>query len=254
MQEDKRQAFITKLALNMEALTPSQLDLVGNLIAKLSTRTTGYRNPESDFISAAGLNHIGDALLAHHSMSQAPLSKDRFEHALEAALRKAGHDVFLAKRGNPGHDITVDGVPVSLKTQADANIKADFLHISKFMELGSGAWQLPLLRDQFLHHMRNYERIFQFRCFRHGATGYLYELVEIPKSLLQEGANARLEMRDNSKQTPKPGYGYVHDLGGRLKFALYFDGGTERKLQIKDLRKDLCTLHATWSFDSTKLT
>lgn len=254
MKEEDRQELIAKMALAMEGLTPAQLDLVRNVIAKLATKTLGYRNPKSDFITEAGLSHIGDALLAHHSMSQAPLSKDRFEHALEGALKRAGCTAVLAKRGNPGHDITVNGVPVSLKTQADAGIKADFMHISKFMELGSGKWELPLLRDQFLHHMRNYERIFQFRCFRKGVTGYLYEFVEIPKALLQEGKDARLEMRDNSTQTPKPGYGYVHDARGQLKFALYFDGGTERKLQIKDLRKDLCVLHATWSFDSATLT
>ena len=40
---------------------------------------------------------------------------------------------------------------------------------------------------------------------------------------------------------------------GNLKFALYFDGGTERKLQIKAIRKDLCTVHATWRFDSAPL-
>ena len=37
---------------------------------------------------------------------------------------------------------------------------------------------------------------------------------------------------------------------GEMKYQLYFDGGTERKLQIKNLRKDLCTVHATWVFAS----
>ena len=253
MDEQQRQDTIKDIALALEALTPSQILLVKNLVAKLSTATVGYRNPDSDFISDTGLSHIGDALLAHHSMAQRPLSKESFEHALEGALRRAGHDATLAKRGNPGHDITVDGVPVSLKTQADASIKADMLHISKVMELGSGAWELPLLRDQFLAHMNSYQRVFQFRCHRQGTTGFLYELVEIPMTLLRESANATLEMRNESKQTPKPGYGHVYDATGRLKFSLYFDGGTERKLQIKSLRKELCTVHATWSFDSASL-
>ena len=253
MDEQQRQDTIKDIALALEALTPSQILLVKNLVAKLSTATVGYRNPDSDFISDTGLSHIGDALLAHHSMAQRPLSKESFEHALEGALRRAGHDATLAKRGNPGHDITVDGVPVSLKTQADASIKADMLHISKVMELGSGAWELPLLRDQFLAHMNSYQRVFQFRCHRQGTTGFLYELVEIPMTLLRESANATLEMRNESKQTPKPGYGHLYYATGRLKFSLYFDGGTERKLQIKSLRKELCTVHATWSFDSASL-
>lgn len=140
---------------------------------------------------------------------------------------------------------------MSLKTQADAGIRADSLHISKFMELGKGPWDLPVLRDMFLQHMHSYERIFQFRCLLPGPEKYSYELVEIPKALLVEGANAELVIQEKSAQTPKPGYGNVFDDSGKLKFALYFDGGTERKLQIKKIRKDLCIVHATWQFDST---
>ena len=121
------------------------------------------------------------------------------------------------------------------------------------MELGRGEWQLPLLRDLFLEHMQNYERVLQFRCLGQGPEHYLYELVEIPKALLEGGRNARLEMRDESRQNPKPGYGYVYDSTGQLAFSLYFDGGTERTLQIKGIRKDLCVVHATWSFQSASL-
>lgn len=103
----------------------------------------------------------------------------------------------------------------------------------------------------FLQHMHSYERIFQFRCLRPGPTLHLYELVEIPKALLLEGIDAELVIQARSHQTPKPGYGYVYDPDRNLKFALYFDGGTERKLQIKKIRKDLCTVHATWQFEST---
>ena len=110
---------------------------------------------------------------------------------------------------------------------------------------------MSLLRDLFIEHMRSYERILQFRCLKRGPKEYLYELVEIPKALLSEGANAKLVIQEKSKQSPKPGYGNVFDADGKLKFALYFDAGTERKLQIKKIKKDLCTVHATWKFEST---
>jgi type II restriction enzyme len=121
------------------------------------------------------------------------------------------------------------------------------------MELGKGPWELRLLRDMFLAHMRSYERVLQFRCLTPGPTSYLYELVEIPKALLMEGETAELVSQQGSRQTPKPGYGYGYDTARKLKFALYFDGGTERKLQIKGIRKELCTVHATWRFDSAPL-
>jgi type II restriction enzyme len=161
----------------------------------------------------------------------------------------------LAPKGNPGHDITIDRIPCSLKTQADANIKEDTLHISKFMELGKGRWSarvkdLEGLRDQFFAHMTAYDRIFSLRCLSKDPKHWQYELVEIPKSLLEEAKDGKLSIRSQSTQSPKPGYCDVTNPYGGLKYQLYFDGGTERKLQIKNLRKDLCIVHATWAFST----
>jgi type II restriction enzyme len=75
---------------------------------------------------------------------------------------------------------------------------------------------------------------------------YHYELVEIPIALLNETVNGSLYIMNNSKQTPQPGYCDVRDLDGAIKFRLYFDGGSERKLQIKDLQIKYCLIHANW--------
>ncbi|MDR3740111.1 MAG: hypothetical protein P4L40_13945 [Terracidiphilus sp.] len=243
---------LDSLAPALAALTPSQIEWVAAVIRQFRLAHNFHRKDDSDFVTPSVLEMLGDALRIHHAFSRQALSKDRFEFALERSLKRAGIEAELvANRTNRGHDITIEGVPVSLKTQADAHIKDNLLHISKFMELGKGAWELPLLRDLFLEHMRSYERIFQFRCLRPGPVSYLYELVEIPKALLLESANAELVVQTRSRQVPKPGYGYVKRADGMLKFALYFDGGTERKLQIKKIKKDLCIVHATWQFEST---
>jgi type II restriction enzyme len=235
-------------------LTPSQLDWVGGVIRQFHLPHEFNRKDDSDLVTPKVLDMLGDALRIHHAFSRQALSKDRFEFAFERSLNRAGIQAELVKnRTNRGHDITIMGVPVSLKTQADAGIRADSLHISKFMELGKGAWELNLLREMFLVHMRSYDRILQFRCLTPGPTAYLYELVEIPKNLLLESASVELVTQATSRQSPKPGYGYVYDSEKNLKFALYFDGGTERKLQIKAIKKDLCTVHATWQFESAPL-
>ena len=197
---------------------------------------------------------MGDALRVHHALSRQPLSKDRFEFAFERALILSNIPATLvASRTNRGHDITIKSIPVSLKTEAAANIKPDLIHVSKWMELGKGIWELPRLRDVFLTHMKSYDRVLTLRCLKSKAPHYFYELVEIPKALLLEAANCRFEIMKNSRQKPKPGYGYVYGPNKQLKFALYFDAGTERKLQIRSLRKDLCRVHATWAFESTPL-
>lgn len=250
MTEDEAVALVRLLRL----LTPSQRDWIKSVIAQLQLPHTFQRAPSSDWINEDVLQRMGDALRVHHALSRQPLSKDRFEYAFERALILSGIPAALvASRTNRGNDITIAGVPVSLKTEAAANIKSDLIHISKWMELGKGLWELPRLRDAFLTHMKSYDRIFTLRCLKAKAPQYFYELVEIPKALLLEAASCHFQLMKDSRQKPKPGYGYVYGPNRQLKYALYFDAGTERKLQIRSLKKDLCRVHATWAFESTPL-
>lgn len=237
-------------------LSKTKLAYVASVVTGLAGAMTDHRNADSDIVTDVFLEEFGVQLLAHHGTSARPLTKEQFERAMERVANLSGHKAELAPMGNPGHDITINGQKWSLKTQADANIKPDTLWISKFMELGKGAWtnepgQLVGLRDQFLHHMQNYERILSLRAWRRKENGKVYnhyELVEIPKALLQEAANGTLEMMMDSEQNPKPGYCTVSEGNGTVKFRLYFDGGTERKLQIRDLKKSLCVVHGEWDF------
>jgi hypothetical protein len=243
---------IGELVEALRRLSPAQQEWVKSAIYAFGATYQFVRTPDSDVVSDAVLASFGDRLLSHHTGSRQALSKDRFEFALEAALIAAGIPAQLVKsRTNRGHDINIRGVPVSLKTEAATKIKDESIHVSKWMELGRGEWKLPLLLDLFLEHMQSYDRIFTLRRLKDIGVTIRYELVEIPKALLLEAANCELEVCTNSRQNPQPGYGYVKDSSGKLMFSLYFDGGTERKLQIKHLRKDLCKVHATWSFGST---
>ena len=206
----------------------------------------------SDLFDNTTLENFGDALRIHHSFSKEPFSKDKFEYVLEKVLGMSGHSAKLASRGNRGDDIIVNGCPISLKTQADKNIKIDKIWISKFMELGKGKWgddpeDLKRLRSMFLLHLESYERILSLRALKKSPI-WLYELVEIPVALMKSAKNGRLEMKLNSKQFPKPGYCYVKNSNGEDIFQLYFDGGGERKLQVKNLLMKNCVIHATWEF------
>ncbi len=235
----------------LRRLTPAQREWIKSAIRAFGATCQFERAPDSDVVTDAVLASLGDRLLSHHAGSRQALSKDQFEFAFEAALNVAGISAQLVKsRTNRGHDITIRDIPFSLKTEAAANIKDESVHVSKWMELGRGEWKLPLLRDLFLEHMQSYDRIFTFRRLKDINTKIRYELVEIPKVLLLEAANCELVVCIDSKQNPQPGYGYVRDTDGQLKYSLYFDGGTERKLQIKHLRKNFCKVHATWIFGS----
>lgn len=248
------QARIVRLMTAIQGLTEAQFSWVETVVSQFARPHDFWRAPASNVVTDCVLRDFGDALRIHHCFSKEAFSKDKFEYALERVLMNCGVAAKLATRGNPGHDITIAGVPVSLKTQANRDIRDDLIWVSKFMEMGRGDWvdetHLPGLRQRFFDHMRSYERIFTLRTLAKVGKRWRYELVEIPKALLMEAEDGRLVMMNNSKQTPKPGYCHViNDLGG-TKFDLYFDGGTERKLQIKNLDKSLCIVHATWSFEA----
>lgn len=237
---------VRALAETVTTLRDDQLNRIEWIVAALVRPIEALRLETSDLVSAGLLNEFGDILKMHHAGSSEPFTKDKFEYALVTSSIHCGRKAFKNPRGNAGADVVIDGVRYSLKTQADKGIKSHVLHISKFMELGKGEWDLPVLRDRFLHHMEGYDRICSLRAFNEGAN-WTYELVEIPKALFLKAAKGELTICDDSRQTPKPGYCTVTEKDAVL-FRLYFDGGTERKLQIKDIAKNRCVVHAEWKF------
>lgn len=251
MIPDDKRRLIELLVKAIPELTTGQLQWLERVVRVFSAEHN-FRLSKSDLFDETTLQNFGDAIRVHHSFSSEPFSKDKFEYVLVRVLEMSGHTASLAPKGNPGHDASADGVKLSLKTQADKSVKENIIWISKFMELGKGNWgdspsDLVGLRQQFLAHMEAYDRILILRTLRK-APKWKYELVEIPKSLLMKAKDGELKMMVDSKQYPKPGYCYVRNQGGETIFDLYFDAGSERKLQIKKLNKNYCSVHAAWEF------
>lgn len=244
---------IERLIAAIPSLTDYRLQLIDKIVGVFSLPKDYWRLDTSTLITENVLEDFGDVLRMHHCFSREPFSKDKFEYALDRVIRAAGTEVSLSPRGQRGYDIQIGGENFSLKTEAAKAIRMETIHISKFMELGGGQWgddpaDLIGLRNQFLNALTGIQRMLILRALRKGIPDYFYELVEIPKPLLEKAAGGRLEMMTNSTQNPKPGYCYVEEDGHTL-YSLYFDGGGERKLQIKGLLKNLCKVHASWRFD-----
>lgn len=252
MYNPTRLQRIENLNSAISDLSDRQLNIIAPIIQQLSTAYIEiYKSPISDLINDSILIDLGDSIRIHHCLSRGSFTKDKFEYALETALRTTGRTVQLAPPGIPGYDLVFDCKKFSLKTEAEKSIKHDLIHISKQMELGKGEWNLELLRNQFLDNLNKTDRILTLRCLSHLCAYEYYELVEIPKSLLQKSTAGILRVMVNSKQTPKPGYCDVFD-NGLLQFQLYFDAGGERKLQIKNLHKSNCIIHAYWKFGKSR--
>lgn len=116
----------------LDRLTPTQQQWIKAAVLAFGMARVFWRAPDSDIVTRAVLENLGDRLLGHHANSRQSLSKDRFEFALEAALNASNISAQLVKsRTNRGHDITIQNVPVSLKTEAAKNIKENTVHMSK---------------------------------------------------------------------------------------------------------------------------
>lgn len=138
---DDRARQIQSLVEKLYELTSSQINWVEAIVNQFSVVHT-YEIFDSDLFNYCMLDSFGDALLIHHCMSKESFSKDKFEYVLERVSTFCGKAAEIASRGNPGHDITINGERFSLKTQADRNIRDGEIHISKFMELGQGQWEM----------------------------------------------------------------------------------------------------------------
>jgi len=266
MSSSEKEDLIKVVYPKLADLTTSQVKRISDLVEQFQTNYEFRASGDSDLITEGVLNEFGDVLREHHSLSEESFTKDKFEYALEKILNQNGIPAEKSPSGNPGDDITIRDQKFSLKTQADKTIKKDFIHISKFHELGKGDWSdkeedLIGLREQFFNHMKSYDRILTLRQIsKPPSDNWHYELVEIPKSLLEEAKDGEFEMMHDSTQNPKPGYCRVYEKesGGlfgderKKKFELYFDGGGERKLQIKAIDKSYCTVHADWIFAQVK--
>lgn len=262
---------VQQLQAAVAGLTDSQRAWLDAFVQQFQMPNTFWRNKKSDLVTDLVLENIGDLLRIHHAMSRRALSKAPFEYAFEKALLLSKKKAKLADSAtNPGYDMIVDGERISLKTEAAKNVSKKQLHVSKWMEMG-GAWdpvniQLP----KFLKHLEGYDRILSLRCLQQTGTHYHYELVEIPKALMLEASKGVMEAAKKTKQETTPWYCRVPDevamaeaaakaKKGKApkpayKFSLYFDAGTERKLQVKQIQLQHCIVHATWQFEAVQLT
>lgn len=192
-------------------------------------------------------------LRSHHALHNTSYGKEKFEDAIERIYPKIGVPTEKEARGHPGADVVVDGVRWTLKSEAGNNISEDEIFISKYMEMGTQTWTEPkdLLsaKKAFFTHMEDYERILTLRSLTpRSKESKTYELVEIPKELLLRAKNFRNKISETSRSNPKPGTCTVKTRD-KVDFQLIFTGGTNRKLQIAKLRKELCVVHARWEFD-----
>lgn len=123
---DDTLALVDSLVKKIPELTSGQLHWINKVVSVFSS-PNNYTLNSSDLFTETTLRNFGDAMRVHHSFSVEPFSKDKFEYVLVHVLNMSGHKAKLAPKGNAGYDAMIDNVRLSLKTQADCNIKEGLL-------------------------------------------------------------------------------------------------------------------------------
>ena len=236
----------------LRELTPVQVDVVHAIIKSFAEKQES-EHLRQEFLTENAFEYFSMRLAAHHAFSSTVLKKENFEHILEQAFARTG---VPAQRANSmttrGADLRVDGVRLSLKTEAAQNIDARYITISKLME---AAWIKrittredipPYITSMVLPHFQNYDRIFILRSYpdQRRASCVRYDLREIPKVILEQiGA---LTADQFTQLTTTRTTSAVVRADGRAAFKFRLDGSDD-KLTINQLDVNLCPLHAWWS-------
>jgi len=101
---------IKEIFENLRKVSDAQLDLVEKILNQLAIPRNFTRASDSDIVTNDLLGNLGDILLIHHCFSKEAFSKDKFEYAMEWVCNQSDIPAKLAPKGNPGHDITIDGL------------------------------------------------------------------------------------------------------------------------------------------------
>lgn len=231
---------------------------------------------DSGLVVDAFAQNLLTRLKVHHATAGEKFKKTPFEYAFARANEAVGRAVVVSDRTNPtfaGHDVTVNGVRFSLKTEAEkrlstpaaarSGISRAGIKVSKFMEMRAirsfaGPGQVVGTGvAAVLRHLGGYDRILALRGYDVQApfTGVRYDLYELPVGLLRERVGV-VGMGDVSRTKPQQKTGgpasdtvswkvEVDDGRGKRLCELVFDGSVE-KVTLRNLALDYCRLLAHW--------
>lgn len=252
MSTDRR-ALIQNLLEGIESLSDVAIRTLTQMVGALGRDVLTQRNLQSSLVSETLAEEFALRLVLFHAAHEVNLTKKTFEFVFANALRSSGHIVELTDNAVfAGADMTVDGVPYSLKTEGGKSVRRDVAHISKFMELRAmrgcrtAADFVALTKEHFVPHTNRYQKILSLRSWR-GGQEIEYQLLEIPISILKR-ANL-LEEEDFGEPTQGGSCSaIVRSQEGDPLFTLVYDGSVE-KITLRGIIVEACTDHCRWTVE-----
>lgn len=241
-----------RLIAKVRDLGEAECLVIETLIDSLGLTVENYADPNSDIVTPKFARYFRTRLQIHHATTKEKFKKKSFEYAFQEACRACGLEAQITPSGtNPGHDVTVDGIHYSLKTEASRGINEKQITISKFME---ARWIRECRTGgdfcrgcrRISEHLTHYHRVLILRAFSVLAPqeAVRYDLVEIPHGLLE--AVKALTPQDFRPRTRNGGSGATVRSRDGASFRLRLDGSVE-KVTLSGIMIADCVPHASWT-------
>lgn len=179
----------------------------------------------------------------HHSIyRQLPPAGRYFESIVQQAFtwaKKPFTPIENTGRNLPIHDLLVDGLRISIKTETGEGTDPHSITISKLCTTERPPWTAEALTARVLKHLSGYDVILMLRTIWNGPM-LRYQLLEIPVDLLRKIRGVELEPAGKGNSLAADIY-----LKSKRAFRIFFDS-TDRKCSIRNLSLGDCTLLLEW--------
>lgn len=169
-----------------------------------------------------------------------------FEALVARAFRDAGRpaqQVVLSTANTPRHDLLVDNVKISLKTETGAGTARNHISITKLCTTEAGPWNSAHLIQHTLEHLSRYEYLLMLRAIWQHESLIHYQLIQIPLGILKLVENT--EVLPVGKRPGRQSMAAdIFDNNQRV-FRVHYDGA-DGKCQIHRLAIDRCLMLVEW--------
>lgn len=208
----------------------------------------------SEVVNERFCDYFFRAAAVYHAQNRYKLHERPAERILARSWLAGGRKVWEPSSRNHPFDLLLDGTErLSIKTESSEQIKVDRIIVSKLMEVPQE--QMPkdpaaaarFARNQVPARLEDCDRILTLRAHtsldEKGCPCMLYELVEIPLYIFGRLARVRpaqISVRGKTLSLPLR-VGRDKDPALEIKYDT-----SACKVGIRNLRADLCTVHASF--------
>jgi hypothetical protein len=159
-------------------------------------------------------------------------------------IKKPFTPIEPTPRNLPAHDLLVEGIRISIKTETGAGTKGKRITITKLCTTEKEPWTPEVLIGRVMAHLARYDVILMLRAvWEHPLIHY--QVLEIPIDLLALIEAAQLQGSGNRRGRQSLGADVLRN--GQKVFRVHFDG-SDGKCSVRGIEIQDCQMLSSWDY------